>query len=120
MTVEGNSVGGLTVGFESMISTVLPGYPVDLNANTSVRSSRVSSPGNLRLSALKWLDIVAPLVVIARIGGTAAGPAGLGSGPRWHDMGGGGHLLLRDAPRGLRTRALGWPGFRCAGSRAGR
>src|SRR5256885_13671684 len=76
MTVEGNSMGGLTVGFESMISTVLPGSSVDLNANTSVRSSRVSSPGNLRLSALKWLDMVAPLRVIARIGGTAAGPAG--------------------------------------------
>jgi hypothetical protein len=74
MTVGGNSMGGLTVGFESMISTVLPGSSVDLNAYASVRSSRVSSPGNLRLSALKWLDMVA-LVVIARIGGTAAGPA---------------------------------------------
>src|SRR5580693_8742463 len=64
MTVEGNLMGGLTVGFESMISTVLPGSPVEENANTSVRSSRVSSPGNLRLSALKWLDMVAPSVVI--------------------------------------------------------
>src|SRR5260221_13372254 len=61
MTVEGNSMGGLTVGFESMISTVLPGSSDDLNAYTSVRSSRVSSPGNLRLSALKWFDMVAPL-----------------------------------------------------------
>ena len=72
MTVEGNSMGGLTVGFESMISTVLPGSSADLKAYTSVRSSRVSSPGKLRLSALKWLDMVAPLVVMARIGGAAA------------------------------------------------
>src|SRR5947209_4584613 len=69
MTVGGNSMGGLTVGFESMISTVLPGSCVDLNAYTSVRSSRVSSPGNLRWSALKWFDMVTPLMVIARIGG---------------------------------------------------
>ena len=48
MTAGGNSMGGLTVGFESMISTVLPGSSVDLNAYTSVRSSRVSSLGNLR------------------------------------------------------------------------
>src|SRR4029077_15232956 len=73
MIVGGNSIGGLTVGFESMISTVLPGSSVDLNANTSVRSRRVSSPGNLRLSALKWLDIVAPSMVIALIGGNTAG-----------------------------------------------
>jgi hypothetical protein len=62
---EGDVGVRVAVGFESMISTVLPGSSVDLNANTSVRSSRVSSPGNLRLSALKWLDIVAPSVVIA-------------------------------------------------------
>src|SRR5207245_10845827 len=68
MTVEGSSIGGRTVGFESMISTVWPGSSPDLNANTAVRSSRVSSPGNLSMSALKWLDIVAPLVVIAWIG----------------------------------------------------
>src|SRR5579859_1125246 len=72
MTVGGNSMGGLTVGFESMMSTVLPGSSVDLNAYTSVRSSRVSSPGNLRLSALKWLDIVTPL------GGRFRGPAVVG------------------------------------------
>jgi hypothetical protein len=33
----------------------------DLTAYTSVRSSRVPSPGNLRLSALKWSDMVTPL-----------------------------------------------------------
>src|SRR2546426_1508571 len=42
---RGQLDGGLTVGFESMISTVLPGSSVDLNAYTSVRSSRVSSLG---------------------------------------------------------------------------
>ena len=55
-------MGGLTVGFESMISTVLSGSSVDWNTNTSVRSRRLSSPGNLSLSALKWLDMVAPLM----------------------------------------------------------
>jgi len=54
MTAEGNSTGGLTAGFESMISNVLPGFSADLNAYSSMRSSRVSLPGNLRLSALKW------------------------------------------------------------------
>jgi hypothetical protein len=29
-----------------------------------VRSKRRSSPGNLRLSALKWFDMVAPSVAI--------------------------------------------------------
>jgi len=31
-----------------------------VKANTSVRSRRRSSPGNLRLSALKWLDMMTP------------------------------------------------------------
>src|ERR1700685_2665622 len=68
--------GGALVGFESMISTVLPGWwrcrrwcsPGVLNTNRSVRSRRLSSPGNFRLSALKWLDMMAPLVVMARTG----------------------------------------------------
>ena len=49
--------GGALVGLESMISTVLSGSSVDGNANTSVRSRRRSSPGNLSLSALKWFDM---------------------------------------------------------------
>src|SRR5450755_3356205 len=52
-----------------MISTVLSASSAEVNMYTSVRSRRRSSPGNLRLSALKWLDMVAPLVVMARIGG---------------------------------------------------
>src|SRR6266567_2468325 len=88
MTAEGNSMGGLTVGFESMISTVLPGSPVDLNANTSVRSSRVSSPGNLRLSALKWLDIVAPLGSEDWFGGEDRRYGGRGSGAQDVEQGG--------------------------------
>src|SRR3984893_15839957 len=117
MTAEGNSTGGLTAGFESMIGNVLPGFSADLNAYSSVMSSRVSSPGNLRLSALKWLDMVAPLVVIARTGGTAAGLvwARVRAAMACHGRrGAGGPLLLRDAPRGVRARAVGWPGFRCA------
>src|SRR5256885_1067687 len=55
--------GGALVGFESMISTVLSGSSAEVNMNTSVRSRRRSSPGNLRLSALKWLDIWFPLRV---------------------------------------------------------
>jgi hypothetical protein len=35
-----------------MISTVLSGWSDGLNTNTSVKSRRLSSPGNLRLSAL--------------------------------------------------------------------
>jgi hypothetical protein len=32
----------------------------DANTNKSVKSKRASSPGNLSIAALKWLDIVAP------------------------------------------------------------
>jgi len=52
--------GGALVGFELMISTVLSGSQPTLNTNRSVKSRRLSSPGNLRLSALKWFDMVAP------------------------------------------------------------
>jgi hypothetical protein len=45
--------GGALVGFESMISTVLRGFSGEVNTYRSVRSRRRSSPGNLRLSALK-------------------------------------------------------------------
>src|ERR1700689_467737 len=44
--------GGVLVGFASMISTVLSGSSADSNGKTSVKSSRLSSPGNLRLSTL--------------------------------------------------------------------
>src|SRR3984893_10466196 len=51
--------GGALVGFESMISTVVPGWLAGAGeTNTSVRARRRSSPGNLRLSALKWFDIL--------------------------------------------------------------
>src|SRR4029077_14421365 len=49
--------GGALVGFESVITTVLSGLSGDWNMKTSVKSRRRSSPGNFRLSALKWLDI---------------------------------------------------------------
>src|SRR6266545_3118192 len=52
-------------GFTSMISIVVSAWSEVLKTNRSVRSRRGSSPGNLSLSALKWLDTVAPLVVIA-------------------------------------------------------
>ena len=55
--------GGALVGLESMIRTVLSGSSADVNTNTSVKSRRLSSPGNLSLSALKWLDMISPLVV---------------------------------------------------------
>src|ERR1700722_13945068 len=62
--------GGALVGFESKISTVLPGWwrcrrwcsPGTLNTNRSVISRRRSSPGNFRLSALKWLDMMTRLL----------------------------------------------------------
>ncbi len=41
---------------------VLSGLSDDLNTKRSVKSRRASSPGNLRLAALKWLDIVAPFL----------------------------------------------------------
>src|SRR2546421_13123843 len=47
-------------GFTSKISTVLPGLSGDANTKRSVKSRRESSPGNLSMAALKWLDIVAP------------------------------------------------------------
>src|SRR5215475_1907421 len=71
-TVCGSPSGGLIVGFESMIRTVLAGSSSDLKANTSVRSSRVSSPGYLRLSALKWFDIVTPMLLMCAGGMSAA------------------------------------------------
>src|SRR6266478_8394643 len=43
-----------------LISTVLSGLSGARKTKRSVRSRRASSPGNLRLAALKWLDIVAP------------------------------------------------------------
>ena len=45
--------GGALVGFESMMSTVLSVSSGDWKTNRSVKSRRLSSPGNLRLSALK-------------------------------------------------------------------
>ena len=51
--VAGGIGGGALVGFESMIRTVLSGSSDDVNTNRSVKSRRLSSPGNLRLSALK-------------------------------------------------------------------
>src|SRR6476646_5561538 len=47
----------LVKGFESMISTVRSGLSGAVNTNRSVRSRRGSSPGCLRLAALKWFDI---------------------------------------------------------------
>src|SRR5580693_1188376 len=79
--------GGALVGFEFMISTVLSASSGEVNRKTSVRSRRRSSPGNLSLSALKWLDMVAPLSVVGRIGGAAAGPAWAKARPRRHEMG---------------------------------
>src|SRR5271155_5352716 len=43
-----------------MIRTVLSGSSAEVNTNKSVRSRRRSSPGNLRLSALKWFDMMTP------------------------------------------------------------
>src|SRR4051794_27250505 len=40
-----------------MINTVRSGFSGPGNTNRSVRSSRGSSPGCLRLAALKWLDM---------------------------------------------------------------
>jgi hypothetical protein len=40
--------GAGAVGFELMISTIVSGSWEDLNKNTSVKSSRRSSPGDLR------------------------------------------------------------------------
>ena len=56
-----------------MISAVLSGSSGDVNTNTSVKSKRPSSPGNLSLSALKWFDMVPPWVVIVWMAGAAAG-----------------------------------------------
>jgi hypothetical protein len=55
--------GGALVGFESMMITVLSGSSAEVKTNKSVKSRRRSSPGNLRLSALKWLDTISPWVV---------------------------------------------------------
>src|SRR5215469_11582366 len=79
MTVGGSSIGALTVGFTSMIRAVLPGSSPDLNAKTSVSSSRVSSPGNLRLAALKWLDMPSPPCCPHRAARTRRAP----SAPAW-------------------------------------
>src|SRR5262249_41184630 len=49
-------------GFTSKMSTVLPACSGDANTNRSVKSRRGSSPGNLSIAALKWLDILAPCV----------------------------------------------------------
>src|SRR6476646_2030853 len=64
-------------GLTSMIRTVLSGLSVDANTNRSVRSRRASSPGNLSMAALKWLDIMPPLygVLVAVTGGRGR-PAG--------------------------------------------
>src|SRR2546430_3704537 len=56
-------------GFTSKISTFWPGLCGDANTKRSVKSRRGSSPGNLSMAALKWLDIVAPL-------SSAVGPPG--------------------------------------------
>src|SRR3984957_1803809 len=48
-----------------MISTVRSGLSGAVNTKRSVRSRRASSPGCLRLAALKWFDMVAPSEVCA-------------------------------------------------------
>src|SRR5258708_33898810 len=48
-------------GFTSMIRIVLSGLSGAPKTKRSVRSRRASSPGNLRLAALKWLDMVTPI-----------------------------------------------------------
>src|SRR6266700_4392164 len=93
-------------GLESMISTVLSGSSGDLKANRSVKSRRASSPGNLRLSALRWLDMVAPLLVV---GGVVVLP------PDWRGLGSGRDRMAWAAA----ACAAGRPdvgGFSCAGS----
>src|SRR5258708_35554801 len=47
-------------GFTSMIRIVLSGLSGAPKTKRSVRSRRASSPGNLRLAALKWLDMATP------------------------------------------------------------
>src|SRR5215469_6065446 len=49
--------GAGALEFEHMISMILSGSLEDLKQNTSVMSSRRSSPGALRSSALKWFDM---------------------------------------------------------------
>src|SRR6266496_108008 len=66
-----------------MISTVVSGSSGELNMNTSVRSRRLSSPGNLRLSALKWFDMVSPMWVIAWVGGGPGRPRAVRPAPGW-------------------------------------
>ncbi len=56
-TASGCKPGPITDGFESMMSTVLSRWSGDLNKKRSMMSRRASSPGNLKLSALKWLDM---------------------------------------------------------------
>src|SRR4029077_19944353 len=51
--------GGALVGLESRISTVVAGWLAGAaKTNRSVMSRRRASPGNFRLSALKWFDIL--------------------------------------------------------------
>ena len=52
-----------------MISTVLSGSSEDWNTNTSVKSKRRSSPGNLSLSALKWFDMAISFRDDCEVGG---------------------------------------------------
>src|SRR5258708_248815 len=47
-----------------MINTVRSGLSGAVNTKRSVRSRRASSPGCLRLAALKWFDMVTPSVVL--------------------------------------------------------
>src|SRR5580658_10775237 len=69
-----------------MIRTVLSGSSAEVNMNRSVKSRRRSSPGNLRLSALKWLDISFSWCALAadevEQGGVDLGGVGPGDGVR--------------------------------------
>src|SRR5215472_5388272 len=64
------------------MSTVLPWPPDGWKAYRSVTSRRGSSPGDLRLAALKWFDISTPRQV-GRMTSPELGHASAGR-PPWH------------------------------------